>query len=553
MRTVRSVRDLTYPCGSSRSVVVCRTTMTTTNDAKKKEEEQEKRKRGERSGEGKDKKKKEEKKGSEEGGEGGGGGGGSALVRMGYPNGALNLVSGWEAARKQILTEAASESGDNDGDELMRAYLAPPPEIGGPDINFDVVKEEMLSPPPSSDERLVTKIVEVYRSLRKRHELSSRPGATTAGGAAKPKEASSADDKGKKDGAETKSKDGSKADDKKSTEGIEDKSAAASTEAPKMKLDTAKVAAAAGGGAYDEEADPLNAPEVLAAVVSFKKRLEERDGNLRKRRAEVVDRRLKERRVEARRRLLKRREEEKERERKKKEEEEEKKKKELFVVDREGMAPPPPPPPPPPAGAEKGNAVPEGVADTGRRGVSNLPAWMTKKDGDASAKPTVNVAPAASEGETASKKRKFVPSEANRDLNARKQRIDTEGLSLAEIRARNEAEDMAAAAKAKAKEKETRPTDDAADRFPPLPTDRVPDLRSYVTSKIVEHLGEEETTLIDFVLNQIARDGGCTRRGLLEEMKPVLDEDAEAFVDGVWEKVAEFVASAAAASAAPPS
>ena len=42
------------------------------------------------------------------------------------------------------------------------------------------------------------------------------------------------------------------------------------------KLNVSKIAAAAGGVVYDEEADPLNAPEVLEAVAMFKKRLEQK-------------------------------------------------------------------------------------------------------------------------------------------------------------------------------------------------------------------------------------------------------------------------------------
>ena len=43
------------------------------------------------------------------------------------------------------------------------------------------------------------------------------------------------------------------------------------------------------------------------------------------------------------------------------------------------------------------------------------------------------------------RKRKFVPSEANRDINVRKQRLDMgDGMSLREIRAVNEAADKIA-------------------------------------------------------------------------------------------------------------
>ena len=43
-------------------------------------------------------------------------------------------------------------------------------------------------------------------------------------------------------------------------------------------LDTDKVAAAAGG-AYDADEDPLNAPNVLAAVKEFRRKLDKTHGN----------------------------------------------------------------------------------------------------------------------------------------------------------------------------------------------------------------------------------------------------------------------------------
>lgn len=70
-----------------------------------------------------------------------------------------------------------------------------------------------------------------------------------------------------------------------------------------------------GGGEYnEEEEDPLNAPEVLEAVARFKiLKLEGRDANARRRRADYVDAKLREEVNEAKVRLgeeMERREEE---------------------------------------------------------------------------------------------------------------------------------------------------------------------------------------------------------------------------------------------------
>ena len=50
--------------------------------------------------------------------------------------------------------------------------------------------------------------------------------------------------------------------------------------------------AAAGGGAYDEEADPLNAPDVVKAVLQFKRQLEDQNAKGKKRRVEIISDRM---------------------------------------------------------------------------------------------------------------------------------------------------------------------------------------------------------------------------------------------------------------------
>jgi len=286
-----------------------------------------------------------------------------------------------------------------------------------------------------------------------------------------------------------------------------------------LKMDKAKIAAAAGGAGYDEEADPLNAPDVVAAVLAFKRRLEDQNAKGKKRRVGIITERMgaqvKELLVQGRKeremRILQEKEEERRR-------------------------------------AESALAAPEGVEDTGRRGVSNLPAWMTKgANGDAGAAAAAanGTAPegAADDGGEAGTKRKFVPSEANRDINVRKQKLDVEGgQTLAEIRAANEAADKAAAASTFVAQTTKEGIFGDGSKFPPF-SDATPEaidaLRKYVTAQIVDFLGEEESTLIDFIIKELRKGGGCTTLSLLEEMKVVLDEDAEDFVLGLYRKMAE--------------
>lgn len=73
-------------------------------------------------------------------------------------------------------------------------------------------------------------------------------------------------------------------------------------------------------------------------------------------------------------------------------------------------------------------------------------------------------------------------------------------------------------------------------KFPPLPT-ALDSLKTYVTAQIVDYLGEEEATLIDFIMKELTKDGGCSTSSMLDEMKMVLDEDAEDFVVNLYRKM----------------
>ncbi|KAL7510425.1 hypothetical protein ACHAXN_010619 [Cyclotella atomus] len=277
--------------------------------------------------------------------------------------------------------------------------------------------------------------------------------------------------------------------------------------ATSLNLDAGKLAAAAGG-TYDEDADPMNAPEVVNAVLEFKRGLEERDVKSRKRRVDIITEAM-EKKVKE---LVEKGRMEREMKRKMNNGE---------------------------AGDNAANGVSvkadANVEDTGKRGVSNLPAWMTKGDGAAASTTatTTDAQPPTEEDE--SKKRKFVPSEANRDdINVRKQRIDMAGASISEIRAANQAADQSSFFTTK--EDILAPNT----MFPPLSlsaTTSPEQIQPFVTSKIVDYLGEEESTLIGFIMKELGK--GVKTTALLEEMKMVLDEDAEEFVLSLYKRLTE--------------
>lgn len=266
---------------------------------------------------------------------------------------------------------------------------------------------------------------------------------------------------------------------------------------PKL-LDADKVAAAAGGvSAYDAEEDPLNAPAVLAAVKEFRRKLDRTHGNQKAQRAEMVAKKLKEVRPrirtimesekKSRQELLKQRQE----------------KLQLWKDGGIGRAPPAPvplpvppqtslpqpplpgggPPPPPPSlglppppqvlGADRGAGT-----DSGKRGRSNLPAWMTQQQPE----------------EPASKKSKTATDSSSTIYPS---------------------------------------------HFPPtLPATSHAMLRQFLANQVRESMGEEEATLIDFLYSHIL-EGKATSE-LLQELQVVLEEEADSFLKAVWVKVQEM-------------
>lgn len=61
-------------------------------------------------------------------------------------------------------------------------------------------------------------------------------------------------------------------------------------------------------------------------------------------------------------------------------------------------------------------------------------------------------------------------------------------------------------------------------------------LRPWIVKKIVEFLGEEEKSLIDFIVSKLEQH---TRpQAIVDELKLVLDDDAETFVMKMWRMLA---------------
>lgn len=60
-------------------------------------------------------------------------------------------------------------------------------------------------------------------------------------------------------------------------------------------------------------------------------------------------------------------------------------------------------------------------------------------------------------------------------------------------------------------------------------------MKRVVTDAIVEYLGEAEETMVEFVLSKLGARTAAAE--LVEELEPVLDDDAKTFVVGVWRKL----------------
>lgn len=239
-------------------------------------------------------------------------------------------------------------------------------------------------------------------------------------------------------------------------------------------LDTYKVAAAAGGHNYDEDADPLNAPAVLQAVREFRASLHKTSAVQQARRIALVQERL------------------------------EKAMKALLhpppaaaVATVATGVPPlgglvPPPPPPPVAGF-----------DSGKRGQSNLPAWMTTEPSPPLPPPPIPI--------------------TNQQSNSEQQQ-------------------------------QPHPSDDEPLAKKPklsVPIDETK-LRAHVAQQITHYMGVEEATLIDFCVKHVlaltsqedqttrATQEVATWEGLTSELQQVLEEDTNAFVEALQRKVKEL-------------
>lgn len=214
-------------------------------------------------------------------------------------------------------------------------------------------------------------------------------------------------------------------------------------------MDTQKVAAAAGG-TYDEDVDPLNAPAVLQAVKDFRKSLQKTSTVQQARRVQLVKEKLK----EAMERI--------------------KSGPSPAAVAAAAVPPPPlptgglPPPPPPPSGLPPLGGLPPpppaAAEDSGKRGQSNLPAWMTKdnKEDEGGPPPT-------------KKQKKALNPEA---------------------------------------------------------------LRTFVAAQIKNLMGEEEATLIKFIVDHVVEEKPMP--ALVEELKQVLDEDTNEFLVALQKKLEEL-------------
>ena len=222
------------------------------------------------------------------------------------------------------------------------------------------------------------------------------------------------------------------------------------------KLDVDKLAAAAGG-AYDEDVDPLNSPQVLAAVKVFRERLDQTQSTQKKRRGEVVKQKIKDAKERIR-----------------------------PQMEQERRNPPPPPMPttsvPPPA-------MPGGPPP--------MPAGMPPPP-----LPSGSLPPPPAAGSKRGPEEST--SEANKQANKRP-KVAMEPTSV----------------------------------YPPIPEAVHAELRSFIASQIKHYLGEEEATLIDFLLKLVTSQTQVSK--LMEEVQPVLEEDAPVFGLDLWNKVHDLV------------
>ena len=57
-------------------------------------------------------------------------------------------------------------------------------------------------------------------------------------------------------------------------------------------------------------------------------------------------------------------------------------------------------------------------------------------------------------------------------------------------------------------------------------------MKPWIEKKMVEYLGEEEPTLIDFIITKLQNK--CHPNDIYEELEPILDTEANIFVIKLW-------------------
>lgn len=255
-------------------------------------------------------------------------------------------------------------------------------------------------------------------------------------------------------------------------------------------LDANKVEAAAGGvGTYDADEDPLNAPQVLEAVKEFRRKLDRTHGSQKTQRMDLVAKKLKELRPRIRAQVIA----------EKTNRRQNNNTSTTMNMNTQRLPPgalPPLPAPPqntslPQPPRPQGGAPPPSLglppppraaaADSGKRGRSNLPAWMTKQQ-------------------------QQQQTSTSDDPASKKARTTTEQYPS---------------------------------HFPSaLPPSSHPVLRQFLANQVKESMGEEEATLIDFLYTHILQ--GKATSELLQELQVVLEEEADGFLKAVWTKVQEI-------------
>jgi len=79
---------------------------------------------------------------------------------------------------------------------------------------------------------------------------------------------------------------------------------------------------------------------------------------------------------------------------------------------------------------------------------------------------------------------------------------------------------------------------DTSQAFPTLPATKRDELRQFISQSIQHYVGEPEQTLIDFCLQHVLDQK--SGQELLPELEEVLEEDANSFLQGLWDKVQEL-------------